>query len=237
MLICMSKGWSRGLTKESSKSVLKISETMKARGLDNFKKWRDEAKRTGKIKSNYPLRKDGDLAELIGIVLGDGNINSHPRCECLRITGDSTKPGFVERSAKLVEQVFKKRPAIAKVKASKAMTVTIYEKEISNRLGIPCGSRSNLHYILPAWIRTKESFRIRFLRGLYEAEGSECHHAPTSTHKLFFSNRNLHLLSLVSELVEDLGFKTNTYRYNVQVSREKEVQSLSNLLEFRHYES
>ncbi len=229
----MSKGWNKGLTKESDASVRKISETMKARSLDNFKEWRDRAKEIGAIKSSYPeLRKDGDLAELIGTVLGDGNIHSFPRCECLRITGDATKPGFIERSARLVESVFKKEPTIAKAKSSNAMTVTIYEKHIS---GIPCGSRFSLCYLLPSWIRNDVSFRIRFLRGLYEAEGSECHHAPTYTHKFSFANKNPHLLSLVSELVTGLGFKTNVSGYQVQVSRKDEVQNLSNLLEFRHY--
>ena len=44
----------------------KISQTMRARRLDNFKQWRDKMKELGKIKSTYPtLKKDGNLAELV----------------------------------------------------------------------------------------------------------------------------------------------------------------------------
>lgn len=237
-LLYMPRGWNKGLTKDSNESVRKISETMKARKLDNFKKWRDEAKRNGSIKSEYlSLEKNGDLAELIGVVLGDGHIYRHQRCESLRITGDAAKPEFVYRSRDLVVAVFSKEPTMAKVKASNAMTVTIYEKHISDRLGIPCGSRANLRYLLPEWIRVERAFRIRFLRGLYEAEGSRCHHAPSYTYKLLFRNMNPHLLTLVAKLVNELGFKAIISSFQVQVSRRHEVQNLADLLQFRHYES
>src|SRR3989344_3004366 len=214
----------------------KISETMRARHLDNFKQWRDKMKELGKIKSVYPvLKKDGDLAELIGAVLGDGHIYKHPRCDSLRITGDAKKMGFVNYATHLVEVVFSKKPTVSKVKRSNAMTVTIYEKDISKRLGIPHGSRANLDYILPKWISRSRSNIIHFLRGLYEAEGSLCYHPPTSTHKLFFANKNQYLLKLVATLVEDLGFKQNTYINKVQVSRKVEVQELKDLLQFRSY--
>ena len=214
----------------------KISQTMRARRLDNFKQWRDKMKELGKIKSTYPtLKKDGNLAELVGTILGDGHIYEHPRCDSLRITGDASKMDFVNRSASLVEIVFEKRPAILKVRSSNAMTVTIYERNISKRLGIPHGSRKDLNYILPKWIARSRSFTIRFLRGLYEDESFLCYQPPTSTHKLFFANKNQHLLKLVATIVEGLGFKQNTYVNKVQVSRKAEVQELKDLLQFRSY--
>lgn len=214
----------------------KISQTMRSRRLDNFKQWRDKMKKLGDIKSAYPVfKKNGDLAELIGTVLGDGHIYKHPRCDSLRITGDASKMDFVNRSANLVEVVFDKKPTVLKVLRSNAMTVTIYERNISKRLGIPQGSRKDLNYILPKWIVRSRPFTIRFLRGLYEAEGSLCYHPPTSTHKLFFANKNQHLLKLVATLVEGLGFTQNTYINKVQVSRKAEVQELKNLIQFRSY--
>ena len=214
----------------------KISQTMKARRLDNFKRWRDEMKRQGKIKSSYPaLQKNGDLAELIGTVLGDGHVYKHDRCDSLRITGDAGKMGFVTRSTNLIETVFGKKPTICRVSASKAMTVTIYERLIAKRLGIPYGSRAALNYELPTWIARKRSFIARFLRGLYEAEGSLNYHSGTYTHKLVFSNTNPHLLNLVFRLLVRLGFHPHISGPRVQISRKAEVQDLKNLLEFRSY--
>lgn len=193
-------------------------------------------KRIGKIKSSYSaLKRNGDLAELIGIVLGDGHLYKHDRCDSLRIVGDSKKMGFVIHSAKLIKEVFGKDATIVKVKSSNAVTITIYEQHIAKRINLPHGSRKDFEYTLPSWISRNRSFRIRFLRGLYEAEGSESHHAATSTHKLFFANNNPHLLKLVANLVTDLGFTQNTYVNKVQISRGAEVQKLKNLLQFRSY--
>lgn len=211
---------------------------MRARKLDNFKRWRDEMKRIGKIKSSYPaLKKSGNLAELIGTVLGDGHIAKHPRCDSLRIVGDAAKMGFVYRAAMLVEIVFAKKPAVAKRTSSNAVTVTIYERKISERLGVPAGSRHALDYKLPRWIERSRRYKIRFLRGLYEAEGSVSHHAPTSTHKMSFANTNPHLQRLVSRLLTELGFTHNIHGTKVQVSRAKEVQNLKDLLQFRNYDT
>ena len=230
----MVKGWSKGLTKDTHPSIFRIAEAR--RKLDNFRLWRERMKKEGKIKSEYsPLKKDGDLAELIGVILGDGHIGRFPRCDCLRITANGENKGFVRRYASLVETVFNKAPNVSKVKASKAVTITIYERHISKRLGIPHGSRHDLKYILPPWIERNRRQIIRFLRGLYEAEGSHSIHLPTYTHKFQFANVNPALLNLVFELVCKLGFHPHMSPRQVQLSRKAEVQNLKNLLQFRRY--
>ncbi|KKW30096.1 MAG: hypothetical protein UY74_C0052G0008, partial [Candidatus Kaiserbacteria bacterium GW2011_GWC2_52_8b] len=80
----MRSSWSKGYTKETHPSVRKISETMKNRKIDNFAEWRKKAIRDGRIRVHFPrLPQNGDLAELIGVVLGDGHIEKFPRTERL----------------------------------------------------------------------------------------------------------------------------------------------------------
>lgn len=214
----------------------KISATMRAKKLDNFKAWRDQMKVEGKIKSSYePFDKNGDLAELIGCVLGDGHIYKHTRCESLRITGDAHKLGFIYHYAALLERIFKKVPSIRNVTGINAVTVTLYEKKISDRIGIPTGSRYDLEYELPEWIEESREYQVRFLRGLYEAEGTLAFHPPTYTHKFQFSNANEHLLQLVMRLVSELGYHPHYSYRKIQVSRKAEVQKLADLLQFRSY--
>jgi hypothetical protein len=228
--------WNKGLTKDTNASLRKTSETMRYKRLDNFKKWRDQMKEEGKIKSTYsPLIKNGDLAELLGIVLGDGHIHKHIRCESLRIVGDANKMGFVDRSTKLVYSVFKKHPKIAKRKSSNGVNITFYEKNISQRLNIPTGSRAKYEFVLPLWMARNKKYKIRFLRGLYEAEGSLSHSPATYTHKFIFSNANIYLLELVASLVRELGFTISVSTRKAQVSRKQEVQKLADLIQFRHY--
>ena len=194
-------------------------------------------KRRGLIKSIYlPLTKNADLAELVGVVLGDGHLHKHDRCDSLRIVGDARKMGFVTRSARLVHLVFGKQPKVAKRKASNGVNITFYEKNISKRLNIPTGARARYEFNLPLWIEKSRNNKIRFLRGLYEAEGTLCHSPATYTHKFIFTNMNLHLLELVARLVRELGFTVSVSANKVQVSRKDEVQKLADLIEFRHYE-
>lgn len=85
----MKRGWNKGHTKKTNASLRKTSETMRRKKLDNFKKWRDEMKKQGKIKSTYPaLIHSSELAELIGVIHGDGHIGKLPRTESLRIVGN-----------------------------------------------------------------------------------------------------------------------------------------------------
>jgi hypothetical protein len=232
----MRKSWNTGLTKETNASVLKISETMRARKLDNFKQWRDKGRADGVIKSAYPaLKRTKVLAELIGVILGDGHIGNFPRTECLRIVGHSDNHGFVERYSRIIEYVFGKKPHVAKRSNANAVNITIYEKNLSKRLGIPSGARMHVSLPIPMWILAKKAYKVGYLRGLYEAEGSYNVHQPTYTHKFIFANTNVSLLENVQILLTELGFHPHMSKNKVQISRKEEVQKLKNLLEFRRY--
>lgn len=230
------KSWNKGLTKLNNTSVKKISDTMKARGIDNFAKWREKMRASGKIKTTYPeFTRDGDLAELIGVVLGDGNIGVFPRSECLSIFSHSDDVGFIKRYSILMEKIFSKKPSVAKRSWEKCVKISLYEKHISKRLGIPSGARGRLKIAVPEWILSNKEFIVRYLRGLYEAEGSHSIHKPTSTYKLFFSNRNESLLKNVFSLLKQLDFHPHMRYCDVQVSRKAEVVRLIELLQFRKY--
>lgn len=193
-------------------------------------------KRLGKIKSSYPtLRKNGDLAELIGVVLGDGHIGIFPRTESLLIFSNSNNLGFVARYSELVEKTFLKKSRITKIKGAQCIKISIYQKQISNRLSIPAGSRKNIKNVVPDWVLKNRQYVVRYLRGLYEAEGSFSIHKPTSTYKLSFANRNPSLLRQVYLLLKYLGFHPSRDDCRVQLSRKEEVYKAKGLLHFREY--
>ena len=147
------------------------------------------------------------------MILGDGHISAFPRTDSLRIVGNADNKGFIRRYTTLVKKVFGKEPAVAKVKGSRATTITIYEKYISERLTIPTGSRKDIRVSVPLWILRDRRLIIRYLRGLYEAEGSFNIHLPTYTHKFLFSNKNKSLLRIVAQLVQQLGFHPHISSY------------------------
>ena len=232
----MPSNWAKGFTKYSHPSVRKISQTMIERGIDNFAHWREAARKRGILKSTYQkLRKNTDLAELLGVVYGDGNIEKFPRTERLVIAANSKNTGFVRRYASLVERIFNKEPRLVESKIANCTRISIYEKYISKRLGIPSGNKSQLTVRVPSWIRRRREYLIAFLRGLYEAEGSLCVHRPTSTYKLLFSNKNKSLLNLVFDGLIMLGFHPHRGGYMVQLSRREEVYRCAETIGFRRY--
>ena len=232
----MPKGWSKGFTKETHPSVLKISQTMRKKKLDNFSEWRKQAKKSGRMRSKYPaLTNNGDLAELVGVILGDGHIRKFPRTEELSIFSNSNNPGFIKRYSKLVQKTFDSKPAITNHGKGNCTRIRIYQKNIASRLNMPYSPRGLLNIGVPAWILKENKFVVRYLRGLYEAEGSHCVHKPTSTYKVFFSNANLSMLDNVFRLVKKLGFHPHKDTLRVQISRKKEVFEFLDLIQFRKY--
>ncbi len=232
----MSIVWNKGFTKETHSSVLKISQTMKRKKIDNFANWREEMKRVGNIKFSYPsFDKNGDLAELVGVILGDGHIGKFPRCEVLRILSNANNSGFVKRYSGLVEKIFNKKPVITKRNDSNCIVITIYEKFISKRLNIPIGAKGNYNFYIPRWILQNKEYLTKYLKGLYEAEGSFCIHKPTYTYKFLFSNKNESLLNNVYKGLKLLGFNPHKSKDKIQISRKEEVYKAKNLLKFRKY--
>lgn len=193
-------------------------------------------KASGKIKSVYwPLEKNGDLAELIGVVLGDGHICIYPRCEELRVISNSKNDGFIQRYAGLMEKIFEKKPYVIPSQSANSTKIGFYEKFISKRLGILPGARKDLKIDVPKWIFKNKEYVVRYLRGLYEAEGSFCVHKQTYTYKFLFSNRNESMLSNVYDLMKTLGFRPHRSRYQIQISKKEEVYKATEVLSFRDY--
>jgi DNA-binding transcriptional regulator WhiA len=81
----------------------------------------------------------------------------------------------------------------------------------------------------------KDEYVVRYLRGLYEAEGSFSLHAKTYTHKFEFTNLNQSMLTNVFRLMKYLGFHPHCDERRVQLSRKEEVVDAMKLLEFRKY--
>ena len=232
------QAWNKGHRKDTHPGVARISATMKSRKIDNFSDWREKMKNQGLIKTDYPdLFRDGNLAELIGVVWGDGHIAKFPRTEGLTIISNSNNPGFIDRYSKMVEMVFDKVPTVAPRNDSNCTYIRIYEKYISKRMRIPSGRRHSLDIKTPYWIRKDKEFLRRCLRGLYEAEGSLSTHKPTYTHKFCFSNKNKSLLDFVFNSLENLGFHPHRTSYNIQISKKREVYKCRDLIRFRNYDN
>jgi len=193
-------------------------------------------KRCGKIRSIYPdFVKSNDLAFLIGITLGDGNIQNFPRTDRLLISLNAKYPGLVNDVALVVSKIFEKDAVVKKVKGSDCVRVWVYQKNISNRLGIPSGDRRKSVLEIPGWIWESDDFLIWYLKGLFEAEGSLSIHLPSYTYNFAFSNRNEKLLDNVKRGLIKLGFHPEVRSNAIRLRKKAEVECFKKLIDFRNY--
>lgn len=228
--------WNKGFTKNSHPSVMKISQTMRNKYLDNFKKWRDQMKNLGKIPNDYPsLSLSQELAEYIGVVLGDGHIERFSRTERIIICGNANNPGFIRHYSDLTKKLFNKKPVVKRSSKANVIRISLYQKEISSRLGIPSGNRKYLDFKVPEWIWKEELFVTGFLRGLFEAEGSLSIHIPSCTYNFQFSNRNQSLLNAVIKGLQVLGYHPEIRKIYVRLRKKREVEDFRERINFRKY--
>lgn len=230
----MKTAWNKGFTKLTHSSVAQISHTLKTNGVNNFSTWQAKQRKL-KPQKYRRLTKNGDLAEMIGVVLGDGYIGQHERTQVLRIASNMNNPGFVQRYASLVEKVFAKSPRVTQRKESQCVDIVIYQNNIAELLNLQTGNKTHRVFALPDWLAKRPTYKLRFLRGLFESDGCLCHHAPTYTHKFIFTNVNQSLLDTVFMLLCEFGFHPTKTKDSIQISRKAEVLTASKLIKFRHY--
>lgn len=230
------QAWNKGHTKKTHPGVAKISRTMKRREIDNFADWREGAREKGLIPSAYPeFKKCEDLSFLLGMILGDGHIQQHDRTQCLSIALGTDKPDLIKYTKSIVDKVIKKKSNVHYSKTENISHITLYQKKLSGRFGIPAGNKGELRYVVPDWIWNDKDNLVSFLRGLYEAEGSFAVHRQTYTYKMMFCNRNQTLLDIVYEGLQKLGFHPHRTSEKIQVSKKDEVYRLKEVLSFRQY--
>ncbi len=228
--------WNRGRNKDNDPRVKRISETLKQKKLDNFSSWRMQMKREGKIISSYPdFRKNCDLAVLIGLILGDGNIHQFPRTQKLTLTFGNEKPELITFAANLVERVIGKKPAVSPCSYANATRITLYQQHLSRRLEVPVGRRRFSLTGVPTWIWKKNTYLLGCLKGLYEAEASLNIHLATCTYNFAFRNYNEKLLSDVKVILQKLGLHPEVRSTAIRLRRRDEVKYLEKLIRFRKY--
>ncbi|HUD44621.1 MAG TPA: LAGLIDADG family homing endonuclease [Patescibacteria group bacterium] len=213
----------------------RIAETFRRKKIDNFKKWRDERRKLGIIPNYLPLIRSKDLAEYIGVVLGDGNISNFPRTERLIIVGNSKNTGFIRRYSLLTQLIFGKTATVSKMSGVNAIRMSIYQKYLSKRLGIPSGDRANYNFEIPKWILSNKIYIISLLKGLFEAEGSLSIHKGTYTYNFQFKNSNQSLLKAVTDSLLYLGYHPEVRVNCTRLRKKKEVESFRQLIKFREY--
>ena len=153
------------------------------------------------------------LAELIGVILGDGNIFiKEDKCYQLRIACHANNDlGYVLYLNKLIKKVFNEQPY--NYHKRNVIYVSISKRSIIEQLllnGPKAGNKKKNNQGVPDWIFRKDSFMKNCLRGILDTDG--CVYPKTKKHK----TPSIWLKSAIPKLRNDVTIMLKLLGYTPQ---------------------
>ncbi|PWI49262.1 hypothetical protein CEE45_02660 [Candidatus Heimdallarchaeota archaeon B3_Heim] len=121
------------------------------------------------IKPKF-LEKNEKLAELIGIILGDGGMSKNS----IVISIHSENKEYIRKVTILINDVFSYAPKYHKRKNKNVIDVKVHSQGIVLsllNLGLDTGNKVKKQVNIPKWIKKNDSFFIACVRGLIDTDG------------------------------------------------------------------
>ena len=180
-----------------------------------------------------------NLAYIIGIALGDGNLsNPNGRAVRLRITCDTKYPNLIKNICDSLQKIFPNNKVTIVKKLKTCIDISCYSNKLEKLLGWQAkgGSKYNQKVGVPDWIKTDKKYVSACLLGLLQTDGS------------IYSDRGYKMVNFVTIipilaqdtifLIKKLGYRPKIYkiptnhktRYNIKLSQN--VQSFIDELGF-----
>ena len=182
-------------------------------GREKGRKSKKRFKKT-KILINNP---SVELAELAGIILGDGNIwIKKGGYYYVRICGDSKndKDYIINYVAPLFESLFAIKPRIAYHNKNREIFLVKGNKEIVftlKKFGLKEGNKKLNNVGIPSWIFKSNDFLKACIRGLIDTDGSVCPITGRNYPYIWFSSNIPKLRQDFKKAMKLLGFKLSKW--------------------------
>jgi intein/homing endonuclease len=123
------------------------------------------------------MEKSKELGEIIGIMLGDGNIytGKNRKVHQIRIAGSKDEKEYLKEVQKLFEKVFSVKTYFKEHKSKNEIFVCCNNKDIVIKLiemGLKSGDKIKNNIGIPDWIFEDIEFVKACIRGLIDTDGS-----------------------------------------------------------------
>lgn len=206
------------------------------------KKWQEWWEKEGRYKHHpiigisKPIQKppfSSELAEFVGILLGDGGISRNQIVVSLNSIEDV---GYAKFVITLIKKLFSvpvgtyldKNAAVIDLVISRVELVRFCVK----KLGLKVGNKVKQQVDIPEWIKRDKHYLIACTRGLMDTDGSVFLHRYKvggkwyAYPKISFSNRSIPLLEGVFHALTLLGMKPRITkdRKDVRIESQKDVK-------------
>lgn len=182
------------------------------------RRWQEWWQREGRLKSDIcqpkPIRlprRSGDLAEFVGIMMGDGGMSQAQITISLGTKTDGPYSKYVER---LIEYLFSVKPSRYDRPTSGVVALVVSRKKMVDfcqSIGLKLGNKLAGDLDIPDWIKLSHTFHTRCLRGLIDTDGciyNECHTINGKRYcypRIAFVSASTRLLSSVHLILQKLG--------------------------------
>jgi len=164
-----------------------------------------------------------DMAELIGIMLGDGNMYENQ----IKIFLDNREKAYAEHVKNLVKDLTGIELKGTIVKETNCLKLYCCNKFLAEKLiefGLKRGSKIKSQEGIPKWIKENKEYSKRCIKGLVDTDGCIIFCKRDKQRSINFSNHNLILLEDFKEVAKNLGYNfAKANRWNTRLYRKAEV--------------
>lgn len=199
-------------------------------------KWLEWWHKFGKFNPNkyfvpkeiFLPKRSADLAEFVGIMMGDGGITQKQTTITLNSNNDKQYSLHV---INLIKKLFKIKPSIYFKK--NVLSIVISRKKLvkfCKSIGLCIGGKVKQQFDIPAWVKNKKCFAVACIRGLMDTDGcifNECHKINKKLYcypRLSFVSHSEPLRNSVYKLLKRFGFSAKVRnRRSVQLENRKDI--------------
>lgn len=187
-----------------------------------------------KKKAQYRIfpKHSKELAEVIGIVLGDGNIFQFDRCQRLTISCNSFYRQYIKHIQNIINDVFRKEPSIIKRSKEKCTDICLYMQDIDKALGMPTGNKIKNSVKIPAWVFKNKNYLKKCLKGLFETDGHYGISKKFYIEYMQFCNKSSSLRNSVFRALKSLGYSPQLGNSYVRLAKRTQVSRLIKEMNF-----
>jgi DNA-binding transcriptional regulator WhiA len=175
-----------------------------------------------------------DLAYIIGVALGDGNLSSpNGRATRLRVTCDAKYPILAQEIIDVLKRVFPSNSVSVVItpKKSTYFNISVYSNKLNEYMPwkVGRGTKHAQGARVPEWIRIRKRFSKLCLKGLIQTDGSI--YRDRGYLMINFTNQTKELADDVLQMLKFIGFsptmgktivKSGGFKYCVRIARDSE---------------
>lgn len=192
-----------------------------------------------KRKSINKPKKSRELAEFIGIMLGDGGFTSKNRQIHITLNNKDDKK-YIKFVCDLIKKLFNRNPSVFDIKDVVASRISVSSMDLVNylvKLGLKTGNKIKLQVDIPDWIKNNKAYSISCVRGLVDTDGCVFNHQyrvngkSYSYKKLVFTSYSQPIRRSVYNILKSIGIKSRMFSYrDVRIDGQKDVKMYFNLV-------